>query len=172
MVVNTFNISSHTRHSICAITSSLSLYRCTGYVLNIFGEWRGKAAAGPGRTLRERLRNPRFSFTVPRKGKKNVFDYLMCEFQLCQYQFRLCSVLCTCMFCVFSLTPSSDKIVFIFREQVIDTMSIVGFPWHAINPVTEPDQPILQSPRTRTSIDFLKVVPILPRSPHGSTFNP
>ncbi|XP_067650499.1 calpain-A-like isoform X1 [Haliotis asinina] len=41
------------------------------YVLNIFGEWRGKTAVGPGRTLRERLRNPRLSFTVPRKGSRD-----------------------------------------------------------------------------------------------------
>ncbi|XP_046565478.1 calpain-A-like [Haliotis rubra] len=39
------------------------------YVLRVFSEWRGKSAVGPGTWLRQKLRNPRVAFTVPKTGE-------------------------------------------------------------------------------------------------------
>ncbi|XP_067649182.1 calpain-11-like [Haliotis asinina] len=55
--------------TICSLTPDFDIDgRSDGlnHVLRIFGEWRG--GVGQGGTLRARVRNPRFAFTVPEEG--------------------------------------------------------------------------------------------------------
>ncbi|XP_048237272.1 calpain-A-like [Haliotis rufescens] len=55
--------------TICSLTPDFDIDgRSDGlnHVLRIFGEWRG--GVGQGGTLRDRVRNPRFAFTVPVEG--------------------------------------------------------------------------------------------------------
>ncbi|XP_071101903.1 calpain-A-like [Haliotis cracherodii] len=59
--------------TICSLTPDFDIDGGSdhlNYVLRIFGEWRTDTSTGQGRTLTDRLRNPRFSFAIPNGGEE------------------------------------------------------------------------------------------------------